>query len=454
MHAYRFVLFVCAVAFVGGMSARQAVASPFYSVGSAHACNTCHVEPIGWQNPESIWDRRCTLDCQGCHVSPTGGGMRTPLGSFYAGQVLAMWGARPADTADPARFLQPGYPSQGEYRLFEGFSGWWPGEVAHREIPDRYGNIDPAPIWQVGGDFRILSVTPTSDDGRDFAAFPMQAQTYLALHPLPNLTTYLDIGLQGSRSRGVGGPETPAEAKTEFFRDILWLREIFVMLHDLPGSTYVRAGRFNLPYGWRVPDHTAYIRAGMFDQYAQGYGAEVGFAPNEYWGNLALYTQGIDNWPGEGVGRFAPGLGVTGQAGIRKLGWTLGASFSSYTADEHADVWMAGPMWGLNLHPVVYLGELDWRRQSAHAGRDAQDSLFAFHEVQLQLLTGITPKLRYEWADTNLEVRDDHKHRLVGGFEWNPFRWLQADVVFRYEIPMQPDAANSSEILGQLHAYF
>ena len=73
----------------------QASATPFYSVGSGYACNTCHIEPMGWMNPD-LSERRCATDCQGCHISPTRGGGRTPLGLYYGLEVLPQFGRRPS----------------------------------------------------------------------------------------------------------------------------------------------------------------------------------------------------------------------------------------------------------------------------------------------------------------------------------------------------------------------
>jgi hypothetical protein len=122
--------------------ASPAAATPMYSVSSAHACNTCHVEPTGWLNPDKA-DRRCTLDCQGCHVNPSGGGLRTPLGEFYGEEVLPMFGPRPGESANPARFLREGEPSKGEFDMFGAWNGgWWPGEVQHQPATFRLRRDD------------------------------------------------------------------------------------------------------------------------------------------------------------------------------------------------------------------------------------------------------------------------------------------------------------------------
>jgi hypothetical protein len=418
--------------------ALPATATPFYTLDAASRCNSCHVEPMGWSNPEATRDRRCTLDCSGCHVSPTGGGLRTPLGRFYGEQVLPTWGPRPGDGVDLRRLLSAGAPEEGRYSLLEGFEGWWPGEHEFREVEERYGRIDPSPVWQAGGDFRFMVVAPTDgDDARDVVAFPMEAQAYLAAHPLPNLTAYLDVGMQGSQDRSARD-----------FDDVLWLRELFVLVHDMPYGAWARAGRFALPYGWRLPDHTAFTRRGTFDQYRQGYGVEAGVAANEAWGNLALWAQGLDAWPGDNQ---PPGAGVSAQAGVRRLGYTLGASAHAMAGrDGTANEYMMGPMWGLNLRPMSYLGELSWRRTNDDGF--VVDGLAVLHEARFShFVRGLVPKVRWEWNDPDVLVRDDQRQRVLLGVEWNPYRYVQFDVSYRHLLV--PDGRDANELLLQLHTW-
>lgn len=422
---------------------RAAQATPFYTLQAASRCNTCHVEPMGWANPERHRDRRCTLDCQGCHLTPSGGGARTALGRFYGEEVLPMWGPRPSEAANPLRLLPEGYPSEGRYSLLRGFEGWWPGEVEFRTIPDRYGSINPSPVIQGGADVRSMAVVPTdSVPGREFAAFPMELQGYLGYHPLSNLSAYLDFGYQGSTRDGVNGGGSGRS-----FADVFWLRELHVMLHDLPRGGYVRAGRFTLPYGWRLPDHTAYTRRGMFDQYRQAYGVEGGLSANEGWANVSLWRQGFDTWPGDAQ---APGAGFTAQGGVRYLGMTAGAALHVMQGrDGVDDERMFGPLWGLSLDPFVYLGELDWRRLGS--GDDRRDAILQLHELRYTGIRGLTPKARWEWEDPNVLYRDDQTHRFVAGVEWNVYKYVQIDAVYRRE--WRVNELDPSELLFQVHAW-
>jgi hypothetical protein len=428
----------------------EASATPFHAISSAYACNTCHAEPLGWFNPEARAQRRCNLDCQGCHIVPTGMGMRTPLGVYYAREELPTWGARPSSFSNPERLLtNPNAPRAGTYDLLQGgFDGWWPGEVDHRTVDDRLGKIDASPVWQAGADFRSMVIVPTSDtDARAIAAFPMEIQGYVAAHPLSNLTAYLDVGIQGDQDRYVNDGL--------LFDDYIWVREIMVMLHDLPFSSYLRAGRISPAYGWRLPDHTAYTRVGLgHDQNRHGYGLEVGIAPNEWWGNLSVAYQGVDKWPGE-VATMIEGVGIYGQGGWRGLGFTLGGSAQMFSgADGYSDN-MLGLMWAVNLSPIVYLAQADMRHLVRGADQNGATSLVALHEIQVRnVVRGLSPHVRYEWIDTNVKFLDDHAQRVSLGAEWFPLSYLSLDATFRYELRAASAQNDTSELLFQLHGFF
>ena len=148
----------------------QTWSQPSYSVTAANACTTCHVEPVGWENPEKKADRRCSLSCASCHVSPTGGGMRDPAGLFFGTQTLPGFGQNAAYDVD----------NGGGFRLGQGFSGWAPGSTPADSVEDRYGEIEADPTFRAGGDARFMGYF-TSDD--DAAFFPMQGELYLFAAP-------------------------------------------------------------------------------------------------------------------------------------------------------------------------------------------------------------------------------------------------------------------------------
>lgn len=444
------------------LASTHAAATPFYALNSANTCDTCHVEPIDWDNPPDAWQRECTLDCQSCHVSPTGGGMRNSMGKYFSAERLALFGDRPSHhgknppVPEDKRLRYNALAFDPETGEFKGGwqGGWQKGSMHYTEDDKRYGYFAADPVIDVGGDLRLMTVVPTeANTQRNLAFFPMQAQLYLAWKVLDKVTTYVDVGWQGSQS-GLLGPESDDIAR--LLQQRLWVREAFVMAHRLPMMSYIRAGRFTLPYGWRLPDHTAYTRRGLWDQYKQGYGVEVGFAPNfpsglYPWANLAVFRQGLEGWPGEPLSTRG-GWGVSGQAGVKELGYTLGLSFSALALDQdQGSEFMVGPMWGVNLHPnLAYIGELSYRQQNP--GAVTIQSLFTYQELAWMGWRGVIPKLRYEGLDPNFVVRDDHLHRGVIGVDVMLWRFLELQLAWRQQFAFNRD--NSSELLFQVHALF
>jgi len=397
------------------MSQVPADATPIYSVRSANACNTCHVEPDDWANP-AVPDRTCSLDCSTCHVSPTGGGLRTPSGLYYGKEMLPRWGHRPSADAPPRDS-----EIAGHFRLGKGFSGWAPGETPSGDVAHRYGGIEPDPVFRGGGDVRLLTYVPFEAE-RDAAFFPMQAELYLMARPHDKVVVYGDVGLQSSRAGlNLLGLDVGSAGPLDYLR----VRELFVKVDRLPMNAWVRAGRFTPAYGWRLPDHTSFIRRDLgFDQNRQVFGVEGGINPNYPYVNGAVFVQGLDAWPGDTGER---GWGATAQGGVRHLGWQAGGNLQVLNRAESGAELLIGPQWAVNLYPLVVLGELDLRRD--FGGNTT--SIAGYTELNWLMTWGLSGRLKFDWIDPDVTLRGDHKNRIALGAEFNPWTYTQVEVQYR-----------------------
>ncbi|MBH24835.1 MAG: hypothetical protein CMH57_10350 [Myxococcales bacterium] len=443
--APRLTLALALVTLASGLSL-EAAATPIYAIRAGNACDTCHMEPSGWANPD-LKDRLCSMDCNGCHVNPSGGGMRTSLGLHYGRQVLPTWGERPSEHYDPEKYRPEGHPKKGRYRITEGFSGWWPGDTPFKTIDERYGDVDPDPSFRVGGDFRFMNLYNITDD--EAAFFPMQADVYLMGKPLDKVTMYASAGLRGYKER----PDD-LEAIDYFIS-----REAFIKAGQFDYNSYVRAGRFNPSYGWRLPNHTAYTRRDLgFGENRQVFGMEAGINPNYLYANVAGFAQGLEGWPGDDE---PFGYGSTFNVGWRDLGWQVGGSLHYLNrledGNDNDDV-TTGVNWGFNLYPAVYLGEVD-ARFTLTDGENVT-SLFAYHELNWLVLRGWSLKGSYEWQDQNIDILDDHSHRVSLGGDWHPYTYTHIEALYRrtwaggaYPITELTDA-QADEVLAILHAWF
>lgn len=429
----RKLLIFAAALFAVWLGSSAATALPIYSVVATRSCDTCHVEPLGWANPD-LSERRCTVDCVGCHVSSAGGGMRLADGLYYGKEVLPMFGTRPSSFADPEKYRPKGFPKKGKYKLGEGFSGWWPGKTPHTDIDDRYGNIEPHPKWRLGGDFRAALLQQSSESLSDTFVFPMQADLYLLNESVEDLWLYVSGGLQGYKNTDTYGAEG-TEAK-----DYFTIRELFLKYRIPYYNSYFRMGRFIPRYGWRTSDHTAFTRADLgFDQYYQAWGGDIGINPNYFYADASFYFQGLEAWPGE---RMRRGVGTTANIGWRDLGWQIGASFhyadlegqplEEENGDDGPRQTTAGINWGVNYHPLGYYGELDLRRIVLPGSeREPNTGLYALHELNYELTTGLYGKLKYDYGDSSLKFADTSKHRITIGFDLHPYTYIHLEALYR-----------------------
>ncbi len=426
-----------AAAAASSIFAGSARATPIYAARAGHACNTCHVEPVGWKNPP-LRDRKCTLDCMGCHVSPTGGGLRTASGEYFGKETLPLLGDRPsrhASVADAATAA-----ARGRFRLWEGFTGWVEGDRNVPEIADRYGPIAPNPRLKVGGDVRIAGYFPQGDDAGEGGVFPMQTDLYVMGRPKPHLTLYGSVGLR---------PREPDEEVD--WIDYFAARELFVQTDRHPYGFYARVGRFNKPHGWRTPDHTTFVRREEgFDQGSQAFGAEAGFSANYPYGNLAVYYQGFDAWPSE---ELPKGYGAAATGGVRWLSVQLGASAQFLDLLDGGHEYIVGPLWALNAYPVVYLGEIDFRsRLPEWSDQFTTNSVYAYHELHYSVGGGVALQLKYDWLDGNIRLAEDHRHRVTTGVEWNPYTRVQILLQSRWNY--LASERTSHEIVTIAHLWF
>lgn len=418
-----------------------AQALPQFSVESARSCQTCHIAPENWENPE-LKLRKCSLSCGSCHVNPTGAGMRNEAGRFYGLQTLPARGPRLTETA--ARPTSPPPPGS----------------------PERFAGISPNPRFQIGADVRLMAIgeigaEEAEGDGApddNVAVFPMQTDLHVALRPFNpsrqnegRLTLLATVGALGSRAEEFNG-----------FTDRVYLKEWMAIYQDLPYQLYVKGGRFLPAFGWRLDDHTAFTRQGQtFDHQRQVTGIEIGLNPNYAYGHLSVYR----NTPtGSAPLVDDSGFGTALTAGYRELLWQAGGSLMYESRDDATDVW-AGANWSLNLFqadhpwkggnvaPLIYLGELDVRRTDpVLASMETYTGIVAYHELNYRVSRGLTVAGRYDWIDRNIDLKDDHVSRYVAELRLHPYRGVE--LIGQYRQLTSPASESESQGLVQLHLWY
>ena len=329
------------------------------------------------------------LKCAQCHVNPTGGGLRTNFGNLWAQTQLAA--KRLGAAEDP-----------------------WTGQLGRLSI---------------GGNLRAnYQTTKVPSQGSSNGFDLQEARVFLDVALIPNrLSVYLDERV------GPGNAEA-LEANVR-----LWLR---------PGSVYLKAGQFYLPYGWRLEDDNAFVRqlTGISMQ-TPDRGVEIGIDQGQWNAQLAV-SNGTAGGPETDDGKQ-----ITARVEFVAGTWRLGASGMSNNSDA-GDRMGLGLFAGYRWRQLSLLGELDWVEDDG-LGQNGR-RLWASHaEANWRVRQGHNLKLSYEWFEPDRHVAEDAQARTSLLYEWSPFEFVQARLGYRYfhGIP-QNDFQNRRELFLQLHGYF
>lgn len=188
--------------------------------------------------------------CSGCHVNPTGGGMRNDFGLIYAQNVM------PATTlGDPASA--------------------WTGKLGAR--------------LRVGGDLRASwssNEVPGTNTARQFGVDQMRLYSEMQLIS-DRLSLYVDEKVAPNSAENL---------------------EAYLKYIDPAHGWYLKGGKFYLPFGWRLQDQTAFVRQVTgISMTTPDQGVELGLDRDSWSAQVAL-TNGAVNTRGTGyqaTGRLA-----------------------------------------------------------------------------------------------------------------------------------------------------
>jgi len=324
------------------------------------------------------------MTCTGCHVSPTGGGLRNTYGNLFAAQQLPM------------------QPLGGE--------DVWTGTVFNR--------------FGLGANGRVSGSYIDRSDVDDAVDFQVDRVTVYGSATLnEHVLFYVDqqVAPGGSANR---------EA---------WIR---LGWQDF----YLRAGRFFLPYGWRLEDNGAFIRRDTGVTMEQGDdGVELG------WSSAGFDTQlAITNGNGGGS-EVDDGKLITGRFVWNGGPFQLGVSGYGNDTDG-VDRSMAGVFAGLKTGPVTWLAEYDHIRDKGDVLGTVKSDV-AYLEADWLIARGNNLKASVELLHPDGPLDDRWRYSLV--YELFPWAFTQLRAGFRKLDSDDPDPRfNTEEGFVQLHAFF
>jgi len=332
------------------------------------------------------------LKCMGCHVNPTGGGLRNAAGNAFAQNELA---ARPIDTGE-SKWL-------GELNRFISFGGDFRGSATYTDFPDA--------------------------EDVDLAFAVDEVRAYLDVHVIPDrLSVYLDQKLAPG-----GGRNLEAYAR-------LWLGE--------SNRYYVKAGQMYLPFGLRLEDDTAFVRqvSGIsFD--TPDNGVELGLETGPWSAQIAV-SNGTAGGAETGSGKQ---WSLRGEH-VGSL-WRLGASYNFNDADQ-TERHMAALHAGLRTGPIVWLGEVDYIEDRGLPGGDLRRWV-GLIEGNWMPRRGHNLKLTVETFEPDTEIDGDEQDRYSLVYEYMPFQYLQLRGGVRiYDGVPGDDVQNRGFGFIELHGFF
>jgi hypothetical protein len=327
--------------------------------------------------------------CGNCHVNPTGGGLRNDFGAVFTQNVL------------PAHALPGDLPA-------------WTGKVGD--------------IVRLGADFREAWTridVPHQDTQEGWEL--QELRVYGAVEPIRDrLFLVLDESL------------APGNAQT---------REAYARYADPQRGWYAKAGRFYVPFGWRLEDDGAFVRAvSGINMTAPDDGVELGLETPSWSVQLAL-TNGAAN---AGTGS---GSQVVGQAAWVRPRGRLGLA-AAYTDLDAGNREMAALFGGLRTGPVAWLGEVDYVRDESFP-EGTRELVTALGEVDWGWRKGHNLKLIAEYFEPDRDVDEDEKTRWSIVYEYTPVPFVQLRAGFRqYDGIPQNDVDNRDVGFLELHGFF
>jgi hypothetical protein len=217
-------------------------------------------------------------------------------------------------------------------------------------------------------------------------------------------------------------------------------REVFILVEQLPGNGYAKAGKFLLPYGWRLWDDEAFIRSETgFTYSAQDVGVEVGIEPGPLAWFVAL-TNGT-----QGAREDNDGKMLTSRAALVFPRFRVGAS-GSRNADAAGVTEIVGGFGGFAVGPLAVLAEADWIF-------DSVDQFVAYVEGDFLLRKGWNVKLAYDYHDPNIGPAEDQRTRLRLGLEAFPISFVQLSAFYaRHDNAGNPD--DQDRVSLEIHLLF
>lgn len=240
------------------------------------------------------------------------------------------------------------------------------------------------------------------------------------------------------------------------FINQIW--EAYGVAHILPNNSYIKAGSFQPNFGIRTDDHTAYTRGGDFALLTTGgnqgliytpFYTEAGVEAGFYISNWAFLTASVGSNAATRPLSKDPTYNARLEFNptIGRVGLLFGGSYAQTHIPRTADFY--GGFAGIGYRRFSLLGEFDISNDLLN--QDVKSN-FTMVEAGYAITLGLDAIVRYDRLDPNTDVSDDELQRVVVGFEWFPYSFIEIRPQYRFIIE-NPSVENDAAVL-QIHFWY
>jgi hypothetical protein len=359
-----------------------------------------------------------TARCAQCHFSPSGGGLINSWGRDESADTISLGGD---------------------------------GAFMH-------GLVDLPSAIALGLDLRYAVVQNDvgGPEKPELKHFPMQLDVYGRAAFTDAISLNVTVG-----ARGVVRPDDDsAGGRFSSIPDRLVSREHYLMWRPSASGPYVRAGKFQAPYGIRFVEHVYYIRRYTgFNLYEETYNLSGGFLAEDWEVHATAFAHPPTGMPDffRSVGPRENGGAISGEKRFNSMA-ALGAQ-ARVGIGKDADRYQAGlvgKLW-LDTPKILLLGEADYIRQQVKASQPdfGQNQFVSYLGATAIPIKGLMLGVAYERFQENLSVSKTGRNAVNG--QINVFAWAHVELVLlaRYQWVGSGSADGQPSTLGmfQLHYY-
>lgn len=473
-------------------------AEPWVSTRYAQNCGGCHVQGRRNLPPPK---RRCTLACQGCHISPNGGGLRSYYGKYneevwlrsFRSDKLKMkrspaafkkqvYGRKPYRKGKtktprdgfPTRYLKTlpqnekpfdKYQDKGEKEIaktLRHFEYYIPEEDPYRDMMRYKVDAGMDLRWQVNQGEAEVKTDDGSQKIKYDQSFPMVVDIGVAYRPMYRYLKFV------YEARALKTPSS--ERKSENFMDSMTRRSLYVMVDEIPYNLYIMAGYYRPLFGYYTPDHTMLAQkmqaAALTGSTAAGYNLNYdaitfGGSPNVPYANIHVINRQIGPLQNNKVRGFAANLGgrfVTLSANINYSYWLTSEEKDVAGTPEKVKVEMHSLYGSMMLGNLIFTLDLasfarddpalDFRQGGAYTV-DTYLKLWRENYLNTQVaLANTAPDLS---PGSGQQIRVGIKSFITNGWELNLHYEIEEQVTEPEGGPKTTISRNG--IMAQLHVF-